>query len=246
MTVATLPVTSPRRATYPRTVTQIHQIELTSACNLRCVYCPSRDLPALRQQPAQHMSRAVFERALAWVKHYAAQGTQGELALTGIGESLIHPDFLPMLRAARAALPHGRLTMSTNGLLLTEAIAQVMAEVGLALYVSLHVPLAKVQPAIVLAQRFGILAGVNAAAATSSFNWAGQVDWHVSAPKIPCEFLRAGWAVVLVDGRITTCCLDASGAGVVAHVDDPIGRAALAPYTLCATCHMQPPERLDA
>lgn len=239
-----LPVVStPRTAGYPRPVTQLHQIEITSHCNLKCVYCPSPIMPGLRGQAPSMMARATFTRALEWAVHFDRQGTQGELALTGIGESLLHPDFLPMLREVRAALPRTFLTLSTNGLLLTEAIAAVMAECRLALWVSLHVPLAKIQPAIALAQKHGILHGVNAAAATASFNWAGQLkaggtDWPVSAPKIPCAYLRDGWAVVLVDGRITTCCLDASGAGVVGHVDGAVGQAHIAPYSLCGACHM--------
>jgi len=111
-------------------------------------------------------------------------------------------------------------------------------------FVSLHRP-EKAGPAINAAKRHGILADFNPSAATSSFDWAGLIDWEVSAPRTTCEYLRSGWGVVLSDGRVTTCCLDATGAGVVGHVDDEIGSLALAPWgdekVGCAACHMTVP-----
>lgn len=227
--------------TYPRAVTSVHQLEVTSKCNLRCVYCPSKKMPELRGQPPMMMTLATVERALEWAVHYEQQGTQNELALTGIGEPLLHPEFAEIVRMAREALPKNAITFSTNGLLLTDKICEQIAPYRPEVYVSLHRP-EKAGPAINAAKRAGILAGVNPAPATSAFDWAGQVEWEVSAPRYPCEYLRVGWCVVLVDGRITTCCLDASGAGVVGHVDDEIGSARLAPFSLCDSCHMDVPE----
>lgn len=221
---------------YPRPITSIKQIEVTTNCNLRCVYCPSPTLP----RPKMHMDMAIFERALLWAEHFQKEGTQRELALTGIGEGLLHPNIVEMVRMARSVLPSNPITMSTNGLALTDDLAREFAKERLLLFVSLHRP-EMAGPAINIAREHGILAGTNDAFATSSVSWAGQVKWDVTAPKIPCAFLAIGWGVVMVEGKITTCCYDASGAGVIGDVRDEPAAIGMAPYSLCQTCEQCPP-----
>ena len=216
------------------------------------------------------MTMPMFERALEWVVAlngrflpdkplYVDPATgeaildpgetnpmMAELSLTGIGEALLHPLFPDMLAMARDALgPHAPLVFSTNGILLTDQYAERIAPYQPLVYVSLHRP-EKAGHAIEAAKRHGILAGYNPSPATSAMDWAGQVDWFVSHDPAPCEFLRSGWGVVLVDGRITTCCLDASALGVVGHVDDEIGSANIKPFSLCSTCSYTVPTELAA
>lgn len=227
---------------YPRPITSVHQIEPTTYCNLRCVYCPSPKLEKHRGQAKMHMDLDVFDQALELAKHYARQGTQGELSLTGIGETLLHPEWRTLVERAGNALPGHFLNFSTNGLLLDDDACQHLKACGFQVFISLHRP-EKAGRAIEAAKNAGILVGVNASAATSAFDWAGQVDWITSAPASPCEWLRQGWCNVLVDGRITTCCLDAAGVGVVgdvmlSHPDD----LRIKPYSLCDSCHMTIPD----
>jgi len=234
---------------YPRPVRSIHQIEVTTRCNLRCVYCPSPIQPQLRNQAPMDMTRATFERALEWAValNDRRDDERGELSLTGVGEALLHPEFVDFVRLAREALPGNPLVFSTNGLLLTDELCAKLAPYRPKVFVSLHRP-EKAAHAIHAAKKAGILAGHNAEPGVSPFNWAGQVPgWPNLTPPRQCEFLRAGWAVVLVDGRITTCCLDASGAGVIGHVDDPIesltkNGTGLKPWGNekmgCSACHM--------
>ena len=219
------------------------------------------------------MSMDVFERSLEWavalngrylVKQEAPMdlrdtdigrwtksirqpnGVMAELSLTGIGECFLHPDFVTMVRLAREAMgPDCPIVFSTNGILLTDEMAARLAPFHPQVYVSLHRP-EKAGHAIQAAKKYGILAGYNPSPATSAFDWAGQVDWFVSHPRVPCDYLKLGWAVVLVDGRITTCCLDASAKGVVGHVDDPIGSAAIEPFELCPKCSYSVPTELAA
>jgi hypothetical protein len=231
---------------YPRPVTSVHQIEVTTFCNLRCVYCPSPKLEKHRGQPKMHMDLPTFGRALEWAMHLDRDGTQGELSITGIGETLMHPDWMTLIAEARGALPHAYINFSTNGLLLDDNACAFLAKHEIKVFVSLHRP-EKAGPAIERAKAHGILETHNASAAISSFDWAGQVDWHVSAPPAPCEWLRQGWANILVDGRISTCCLDAAGVGIVGHVNDnPAHGAQLAPYSLCAGCHQTIVEPIGA
>ena len=221
---------------YPRAVKTIKQIEITTRCNLKCPYCPSPTMARKKED----MSLPVYLRALEWVKHYRDAGTQGELSLTGIGESLLHPCFVDMVAMAREVLPDQALVIATNGLLLTEELCRKLKPYEPRLFISLHRP-EKAGPAIEAAKKYGLFAGTNVAFVTSSLDWAGQVDWYVSAPPMVCEFLRSGWGVVMVDGNITTCCLDSTGSGIVGSVMDSIGPIYMKPYDLCNKCHMTVP-----
>ena len=159
-----------------------------------------------------------------------------------------HPRFVEMVAESRAVIGMGRLlTITTNGLLLDDAMAEALEPFKPAIFVSLHRP-EKAAPAMVAARKRGLLAGRNTAFADSAFNWAGhQENWTpmVSAPNIKCEFLNAGWCVVLVDGRVATCCLDADGSSVVGHVRDDPETLTLKPWgdakIGCSACHMQVP-----
>lgn len=238
---------------YPRPVTSVHQIEVSSNCNLRCVYCPSAtlDKPIAEGgfgRAKEDMSMATFERALVHAAHYQGEGTQDELALTGLGEAVLNPDFLKMLARAREVLPTNLLTISTNGVVFAQPggreLAEQMAEFNPRMYVSLHRP-EKAKLAIDLFKELGIYEAANASFATEAFDWGGALDWEVTADPIECRFLGDGWCVVLADGRVTTCCLDAEGAGVVGHVDDRVGSLHVQPWegerASCESCHMTVP-----
>lgn len=228
---------------YPRPVRDIHQIELTTRCNLKCHYCPH--FPKLPREQ-EDMTLETFNQALSLVEFFVKQGTQDELSLTGIGESLLHPLFLSMVEESRKVIgPHRRLVITTNGILLDEHTCKALAPFKPLVYVSLHRP-EKAGLAVELAKKYGILAGYNNSFATASFNWAGtQKNWFVSAPKIKCEYLRQGWGVILVDGRVATCCLDPDASSVVGTIWDDPNKLMLKPWGTiekgCSSCHMEIP-----
>ena len=190
------------------------------------------------------MSEDTFCASLDLIQFYVRQGTQTELSLTGIGEAMLHPRFVEYATRAREVVgPHRQLTITTNGLLLDEQMAAAIAPLRPAVFISLHRP-EKAGPAIEIAKRYGIYAGANNSFATSAFDWAGlQKNWFVSAPKIPCSYLQYGWAVILVDGRVATCCLDADGSSAVGTVWDDPETLMLKPWKSekeagCESCHM--------
>jgi len=219
-------------------IVQIKQIEVTTRCNLRCRYCPHPTMA----RPKEDMAWDTFTEALKWVKFFLELGFQRELSFTGIGESTMHPLFPDMLAAARALSASMPIVFSTNGLpTFTEDIAKACQKHNVGVMVSLHRP-EMAGKTVELCKKYGILKFMNDQFVTGAFDWAGQVkDWYVSAPKLPCEYLRSGWGVVLQDGKITTCCLDAENKGVVGTVWDEPGSLQIKPFSLCSTCHMAVP-----
>lgn len=223
---------------YPKLVTAMHQIEITSKCNLTCRYCPSPKL----KRPKVDMDLETYKRSLEWASFYVSRGTQGELNLAGIGESTVHPDFVEYIRLAREAVGSSvRIVLATNGLLVTEEMAEAVQVYNPRFYVSLHRP-EKAGLAIEILKRHGLIDGVSGDPSYAAIEWAGQVDWFTSAAKGQvCDWMRVGWMMAMADGRLTTCCLDASGVGVIGHVNDTIGSASVAPYELCTKCHLSVP-----
>lgn len=212
---------------------EIHQIEMTSHCNLRCRYCTSPNL----KRPKLHMDETTFRNSLRWVAEFRRRGTQGELNLAGIGESTMHPDFTRFVHLAREAVGEdGGLVLATNGVLMRDEIAVELAKARVRTYVSLHRP-EKAGIAVDILKRHGVLAGVSADPSIAPTTWAGQVKWVKSeATKRPCTWVRGGKAFVLADGRISRCAYDASGVGVFGHVNDEVPKLQTSPYVLCRTC----------
>lgn len=213
-------------------IQQIHQIEITSRCNLRCRYCAHPTM----QRAKIDMTWEIFKRAIDVAKFCQAHGAQGSLNLAGIGESTMHPDFIEFLAHARQELgKQQELVLATNGLLMTDELAQAMEPYRPIVYVSAHRP-EKAGPAVECLKRVGLLAGISVDPTASATDWAGQIKWHVSAARTPCPWVKNGWAMVLSDGRLTRCSFDATGDGVIGHIMDDV-QPFTSPWKLCRTCH---------
>ncbi|KKL28765.1 hypothetical protein LCGC14_2371860 [marine sediment metagenome] len=166
---------------FPRPITTIKQIEVTSKCNLACKYCPH---PKMKRKK-EHMVWKTFEKTLDWVRYFMEQGTQREVAITGIGEALMHPGFVEMVKRIRIVIGWSNpITFSTNGILLTDELCIALKPFEPRIFVSLHRP-EKAGKAIEVAKKYGLYATHNDAFATDSMNWAGTVDWYVSTHSIP-------------------------------------------------------------
>lgn len=213
----------------------IHQIEMTSQCNLRCRYCTHPKMP----RPKMHMSDEHYRKALDWVQFFQARHKHDELNLAGIGESTMHPEFVRNVFWSREAVGNGvALVLATNGLLMTDELAMAIAPARPSVWVSLHRP-ERAGPAVEALKRAGILSGISADPSLAAVDWAGQVKWHVSAQKgAPCPWIQNSMVMVMADGRVTRCCFDATGDGVIAHVDDDLSKHATSPWDLCSACHL--------
>jgi hypothetical protein len=215
----------------------IHQIEMTSRCNLRCRYCAH---PTMARSKAD-MDDATYAKALLWARQLPSH----ELNLAGIGESTMHPEFVRNVHFAREAVgPNLPLVLATNGLLMTLELARAIAPARPRIWVSLHRP-EKAGPAIEVLKQvqnevgYQMLFGVSADASIDAVDWAGQVKWHVSTKQKgePCQWVKPGRVFILSDGRVARCCFDAKADDVIGTVDDDLTQLQTAPYKLCAACH---------
>jgi MoaA/NifB/PqqE/SkfB family radical SAM enzyme len=182
------------------------------------------------------MTPDTFAHAMKHVAASARQGLQPELNLAGIGESTLHPDLIHWIHWARRTAPDTRIVLTTNGLEFREEHAQACAASRVRVFVSLHRP-ERAQKAVQLAREYGVLEGLSTDAANYATDWAGQVDWPQIAPPSPCPWWRQGMVMVTAEGDITTCCLDASGVGVIGRVEEAMDTWRMKPYALCQKCY---------
>lgn len=216
-------------------IRHIHQVEITSRCNLRCKYCVHPHMV----RPKQDMSETHYLRTLTWAKIFIDNGGPRELNLAGIGESTMHPDFVRWVFLAREALGEDvKLVLATNGLLMTDEMAMAIAPARPQVFVSLHRP-ERAGPAVAALNRAGILAGVSADPSVSATDWAGQVKFSglMATVGTPCPWIRGGWVIVLSDGRLTKCSFDGTGVGFLGTIEDDLAEIQTAPYSLCTGCH---------
>ncbi len=99
-------------------------VELTTHCNLHCKMCvKNMDGSCI---PEEDMSLAVFDHLLPALTY------ADKLVLNGIGEPLLHPDLLRIIRSARLRLPAtASIGFQSNGILLNQKFSQDLIEAGL-------------------------------------------------------------------------------------------------------------------
>ena len=217
---------------------EIHEIEFTSRCNLACRYCPH---PKMTRHKGD-MTRKTFDATMAHVQHYVDAGTQGEVSLTGIGEALMHPDFVAWATVVREVIGKDRkLVLSTNGLLMTKLTAEFLARMDAHVYVSGHRP-EKAGPAIELLKAAGCKVGANTAFMDNAIDWAGQVEWFVSTDAHMCSYLQKRWAAVRQDGSVNTCCMDAESLAPIGSVFDEVGSLRTWATDVCRNCSLVVPD----
>ena len=94
-------------------------IEITTRCNLRCVFCARTASGRL----AADMSLQAFGRILDLLPHAY------RITLVGLGEPLLHPEVVECV--AMAAAQGRRVSLATNALLLTPDLSQRLIAAGL-------------------------------------------------------------------------------------------------------------------
>jgi sulfatase maturation enzyme AslB (radical SAM superfamily) len=111
-----------KRKQIPRVV----MIEVTNACNLNCVMCPTQRRDIKRHNPDVFISLTLFKRL---VDEIACLAPDTDVWLHKDGEPLLHPQILEMIEYSSSKLTNVRL--STNGTLLTDRISRRLLTSGL-------------------------------------------------------------------------------------------------------------------
>lgn len=218
-------------------LTTINSIEVSALCDNACQYCPS-------PLQAQHreiglMTMDTFGKAIDWVKQFTRQNTQLEINLFGIGEPTLNPHLVEMVKYARDHCAFNQiLHMNTNGNNMTLELARDLKSAGINhIDITDHDAFASAKT-IRIFKAAGIEGRMSRDFVTGANNWAGQVDWFAPDYESPCPWLGRGQAMVMWNGDVTTCCIDAFGQNVFAnvHKDDPANMK-IEPSELCLKCH---------
>ncbi len=224
----------------------INSIELSSLCNSNCRYCPAKDQG--KHRDVGFMSWRVFKKTIEWVNVLCSRDTQLEVNLFGVGESTMHPSFVAMVKYAREKIPFRLLLhLNTNGILMTKELAIELKDAGVN-HIDItghnHYHTAKT---IRIFREVGIAGNLTYDFVTRPHNWAGQCDWFEIDKTVydpgECPWLKYGQVMVMSDGHITPCCIDAFGAGVFGHVNEDVTKLEVLPFELCEKCHHTKPIR---
>ena len=221
----------------------ITTIELSSLCNLSCVYCINRMLVKHPARKAGIMSDAVFDRSLELLAELVRRGTQKELNLNGNGESLLDPQLLKRIKHIRELVGNKiKVQMSTNAVLLTQDMARNLAETGIdCVHLSPHKP-EYVRKAVCHMMTSGLKGAINFGPMFPSHNWAGQLEPEnrviIEPMGVSCEPVEQGRAYIQSEGDVVPCCYDYRNLGRIGHVFDvDILEREVKHFVLCKTCH---------
>lgn len=215
-------------------ITSLHDIELTSRCNLRCHYCPQ---PTMARAKVD-MTDEIFERCLYWLKEFRQQYVH----LHNFGEPTLDPKLVERVEAVRQIVPEPILC--TNGVGVTRELVRQLKWAGLArMDVSIHRP-EVAQWAVSYAKEVGLNSMLAIGPAANTHDWAGQVKGKapvtVNQGEFDCQFLRYQRAVALSDGSVAACCIDAEGQSArpaPPTVFDDLRKLSFRPFELCRSCH---------
>lgn len=223
-------------------ITTINTIELSSVCDNSCDYCPAKDQKEHR--PVGFMNWNTFKKAIEQVNYLYSNGNQLELNLFGVGESTLHPDLVEMVKYARNHLPVRQiLHLNTNGNKMTLQLAKDLKEAGItSIDITGHKHYATAKT-IAIFREIGIQGSLSYDFVTAPNNWAGQVKWFEPDKRLPiykdslCPWLARGQIMVMSNGSITTCCIDAFGKNIFGSIFDDLSKYELEESKLCLTCH---------
>ena len=216
-------------------INTVNTIEVSSVCNLACIYCPVRLQAKYRKVGL--MSLETFQKCMLWVDECVRRGTQKEVNIFGLGEPLLNPDLVEMVQIARQHIGTRRLRFSTNGILLTPELAHELKEAGITdIGVSGHDPYHSAK-AVQILRAEGIFDCLDQSAILTPHSWAGRVSWFESV-RYPCPWVK-GMCAIQWEGSISVCCMDAFAEGIIGQVDNinRFDEVDMKPYLRCQKCH---------
>jgi sulfatase maturation enzyme AslB (radical SAM superfamily) len=194
------------------------------------------------------MQIATFEKTIEWVVKFCKDKTQLELNLFGVGEPTLHPKVVQFVAYARQMLPFQHdIHLNTNGNTMTEELAKSLKDAGItAIDITGHDHYATAKT-IRIFRNLQIAHRVSYDFVIAPNNWAGQVDWFTPEYNAgPCPWLCRGQVMVMSNGDVTTCCIDAFGKNILGNVfDDDLSELDVKYSELCKSCHHTVPDALQ-
>lgn len=204
---------------------RIWNVEVTNHCNSQNCYCPQ----PFTKRAKGFMSMETYTKVLD-------KQELGFLELHGFGEPLLHPNICELVRLGKERKFY--VKFSTNGLLLNEDIMEKLRAAKLdLLYISLkpffeqtvsflneHYREYKDMLCLLYIENKDQMKPLNPNWKVTRYephNWSGQVDMpNPNRKHDGCPILRIGAVTVLWDGKVTACCRDCEGVGVLGSIDD--------------------------
>lgn len=109
------------------------QIDICSACNLKCNFCFHSDLDAIQRAGVHFgmMSYDLFTKIIEDMKQCWGEKKIKKLRLFKVGEPLLNPDICRMVQYAKEADVAEFIEITTNGTLLGEEMNQGLIDAGL-------------------------------------------------------------------------------------------------------------------
>lgn len=109
------------------------QIDICSACNLKCKFCFHSDLQAIREANVKfgYMSMELFKKIIDDMKNSWGKNKIKKLRLFKVGEPLLNPHVCEMVRYAKEADIAECIEITTNGVLLEKKMNTGLIEAGL-------------------------------------------------------------------------------------------------------------------
>lgn len=229
---------------------RVYQLETTNYCNAKCEYCPHSSMTREKGFVSLETVQKVIDNCLYTNQNY--------IALHHMGEPFLHPQLKEIVSMFT---DNGIKTeFSSNGLILTHDKLIHMNNAGLSLlriaidykyeeknnkiltalfkfYHNVQNPSLRISIHTVEGNDLSMYKDFPVELLNKpKDNWAGQIEGESTLTKSSqCYFLDYNYGVVLWDGRIVNCCLDADAEQVIGTIDD-IRNISTKPFKLCENC----------
>lgn len=216
---------------------RLFAVEISGACNFdsngKCPQCPMTMRP--RYRPRGFMSMDTAKKALAFSRKVERHNP---LSLHNFGEPLLHPDFFAI---AHMFADEGPVSVSTNGSLIDELMADRLAEIAWeSVCVSFWDGQSFMRAIELLAER-GVKYSCNEG---TTHDFAGTAPGGVKNARLfaGCQYLNQEKGVIWWDGRVAPCCITDRDGDAIGTIDQEPSTIAVSAFELCKKCHHYIPE----
>jgi len=103
--------------------------ETTTACNLKCKYCPRYELIGKGIRDAGHMDYDLVNKIIKDMSKISDK--RFSVCPVSLGEPLLYPQILDVLKLLRERLPKAYIHINTNAVLLNEEFSRELIKTGI-------------------------------------------------------------------------------------------------------------------